>query len=503
MDSLTPPAPLQPRNTEDDCFPPKDTLCRHDEEQHVQNCDWISALPDDILIEILSLMTISEAAMTGFLSTRWRHLWKKIDHLILDSYAFGMQELEKSRYHENPLLWNDVATRFVHKVNGLLESRYGNRIKEFTIIFPLSSAHASNLDHWIELAMAASTENILLDLDNKCCKEGCTICVKGTKVASEPYDFFLGPFFDGRACSLDELTLFNCKIGTMPANLSGFSYVKSLLLARVLINDETISNIMSNCHALEILVLQYCHQVIHLTASHARLQVLVVQFCKSLTSICIRAHNLESFTYMGCKINIEYERAQFLDMLRVYFVKKDDCPLDFISAFPKLPKLEILVIQIPTCLHVHRVLQHGSRFVGLKTIILILMKPWKVEISSVAYLLKSTPLLEYFGLHGCCKLQQHTQFNISWPEDFILARLYTIIIGGFSGEFELMELVYFLLRSTMALDVFEIDTRAMEPWLVRSNRDKLQDDTRRCYAREMAYTHLVPKVPSTALFHII
>ncbi|XP_044953825.1 F-box protein At1g80960-like [Hordeum vulgare subsp. vulgare] len=196
MDSLTPPvppAPPQPRNTED-CFPPKDTLCRHDEEQHVQNYDWISALPDDILIEILSLMTISEAAMTGFLSTRWRHLWKKIDHLILDSYAFGMQELEKSRYHENPLLWNDVATRFVHKVNGLLESRDGNRIKELTIIFPLSSAHASNLDHWIELAMAASTQNILLDLDNKCCKEGCTICVKGTKVASEPYDFSWGPF---------------------------------------------------------------------------------------------------------------------------------------------------------------------------------------------------------------------------------------------------------------------------------------------------------------------
>ncbi|XP_044417103.1 F-box protein At1g80960 [Triticum aestivum] len=503
MDSLTPPAPPHPQNTEDDCFPPKNALCGHDEEQHVQNCDWISTLPDDILIEILSLMTISEAAMTGFLSTRWRHVWKKVDHLILDSYTFGMQELEKSRYHENPLLWNDVATKFVHKVNGLLHSRYGNKIKELIIRFPLTSAHASNLDHWIESAIVASTEKLFLDLDNKCCKEGCTICVKGMNAASEPYDFLLGPFFNGRADSLDELTLFNCSIGTMPANMSGFSYLKSLLLARVSIVDETVSSIMSNCCALEIMVLQYCHLLVHLTASHARLQILVVQFCKSLVSICIRADNLESFAYMGYKINIECERAQFLEMLHVYFVNKDDCPLDFISAFPKLPKLEFLVIQFPTCLQVYRVLQHASRFAGLTTVMLVLMKPWKEGISSVAYVLKSAPLIEYFGLHGCCKLHQHTQLNITWPEDLILARLYTIIIGGFSGEFELMELVYFLLRSTPALDVFEIDTRAMEPWLARSNEDKLQDDMRCRYAREMAYAHLVPKVPSTVKFHII
>ncbi|XP_040249023.1 uncharacterized protein [Aegilops tauschii subsp. strangulata] len=157
MDSLMPPPAPQPWNTEDDCLPPNNALCRHDEGQHVQNCDWISTMPDDILIEILSLMTISEAAMTGFLSTRWRHVWKKIDHLILDSYAFGMQELEKSRNHENPLLWNDVATKFVNKVNGLLHSRY------------------------------ASTEKLFLDLDNKCCKEGCMICAKGIPCVAACY----------------------------------------------------------------------------------------------------------------------------------------------------------------------------------------------------------------------------------------------------------------------------------------------------------------------------
>lgn len=140
---------------------------RHDAEQPVQNCDWISTLPDDILIKVLSLMTISKAAMTGCLSTRWRHLWKNIDHLILDTHNFGMQEPQLSDYHENPHFWNTEATKFVHKVNGLLQNHYGDRIKEFTVRFPLTSAHASELDRWIGFARAASTERLCLDLDDK------------------------------------------------------------------------------------------------------------------------------------------------------------------------------------------------------------------------------------------------------------------------------------------------------------------------------------------------
>jgi hypothetical protein len=87
---------------------------------YVQNPDRISSLRDDILIKILSLMTVREAAVTDVLSTRWRHLWESVDHLILDMHTFGMQVPRNLDNHGNLDIWNSEATKFVSKVNKLL-----------------------------------------------------------------------------------------------------------------------------------------------------------------------------------------------------------------------------------------------------------------------------------------------------------------------------------------------------------------------------------------------
>uniref|UniRef100_A0ACD5YQ97 Uncharacterized protein n=2 Tax=Avena sativa TaxID=4498 RepID=A0ACD5YQ97_AVESA len=367
----------------DGCSPLNRRQCMEDVEHPIQNFDWISTLPDDILIKILSLVTVSDAAVTSCLSTRWRHLWKNVDHLILNAHTLKMQEPEVLNYHANPKLWNAEATKFVYKVNEILRNHYGNRIKEFTVRFPLTSAHASELDHWIGFAYSASTEKLCLDLDEKHYKSNCWICRSGWKFASKPYEFLLSPSTDGRGCRLSELTLSNCSLETAPTNLSGFSCLHSLSLIYVSITDAAVSDIMSSCCALRSLNLEDCDQLIHLTITHSQLLSLRIVLCSSVISVCIHADNLELFVYKGQKINAEYEHAPFLEELLVYFVEKNECPLDFVSALPKLSKLDRLVLQFPACLHVSRALQHTFRFAALKTIVFILVRSWKESISSI------------------------------------------------------------------------------------------------------------------------
>ncbi|KAI4983059.1 hypothetical protein ZWY2020_023551 [Hordeum vulgare] len=473
------------------------SMCTQDVEQTVQNCDWISTLPDDILIKILSLLTVSDAAMTDCLSTRWRSLWKNVDCLILDLCSLRMPESEICEYHKKPCLWEDEVTKFIRKTNGFLRNHYGNRIKEFIVRFPLTSAHASELDNWIQFAASASTEKLCLDLYDK----NRSSCLDLSRV--DPYNFILSPFSNGRGCRLGELTLANCSLGTTPENLSGFASLHFLKLSRVSSADAAVSNIISSCCALRILIIEFCHQLIHLTITCSRLLNLTVEFCYDLSSVCIHADNLEEFMYKGHEINIECKCAPFLHVLRVHFQVKGECLLDFISALPKLPKLDALILQFTAPVQVPRALRHTFRFANLKMVVFFLVESWKECICSLVYLLKAAPLLEYLGVHGFSKLkEQPSELNMTWPEDLTFARLHIILIKGFSGEPELMELLYFLLRRAPALESLQLETRAMEPFFFRKEKHRSEDEERCRYATEMASTHLAPKVPSTVAFSV-
>ncbi|GAB4846319.1 hypothetical protein Ancab_025325 [Ancistrocladus abbreviatus] len=43
-----------------------------------QLADRISDLPDDVLISIISHLTLQEAARTSVLSRRWKYVWKRM-----------------------------------------------------------------------------------------------------------------------------------------------------------------------------------------------------------------------------------------------------------------------------------------------------------------------------------------------------------------------------------------------------------------------------------------
>ncbi|CAN0825526.1 FBD-associated F-box protein At1g66310 [Linum grandiflorum] len=59
------------------------------EEEAGEGIDRLSSLPDEILTHIISLMEDPKASVqTSALATRWRHLWKQVPRLIIDSESF-------------------------------------------------------------------------------------------------------------------------------------------------------------------------------------------------------------------------------------------------------------------------------------------------------------------------------------------------------------------------------------------------------------------------------
>ncbi|CAL5067116.1 unnamed protein product [Urochloa decumbens] len=492
MGSTSSPALGWPSAIAGDCIPPKKRKTWCSVKQPAQNQDRIGVLPDDLLIKILSLMTVREAAVTACLSTRWRHIWKNVDRLILDMNTFGMQVPENSNNNENPDFWNQETTKFVTKVNEVLHHHYGKGMNKFEVRFPLSSSHAVELDRWVAFAAASGSKKINLFLSGY---HGMV-----TAQHAEKYNFPLKHFVDLRGCQLRHLRLSMCTLETVSAKLSGFSYLVSLSLFRVSVIDSVAMNIMSSCRALRRFCLQQCHWLINMRFSHASLVDLIVRSCKGLISISFHAERLECFEYKGHKVDVEYECTPVLHKLHAFFVKTDECPLDFLGT---LPKLTALTLQFPTCISCTASLQHRKGFAGLKNIVLCLLTSWKTSIRSVSYLLKAAPLAETLVLQVYGNLQPPSKLKVTWPKKCTLRRLHTIKVSGFSGEPELMCLLSFLLKRSPLLKKLDIDThphkyRGFNKW----KREESEDATRCYYARGMALTHLTQEIPSTVTFRV-
>jgi hypothetical protein len=63
--------------------------CETENEESEENEDKLSDLPECVILHILSFLDSKHAVQTCVLSTRWKHLWKRIPTLILHSSNFS------------------------------------------------------------------------------------------------------------------------------------------------------------------------------------------------------------------------------------------------------------------------------------------------------------------------------------------------------------------------------------------------------------------------------
>lgn len=219
--------------------PPQEKV-KIETESEVTGIDWISKLPDDLIVRILSQLPIQDAFRTAILSKRWQYPWTCIDNLIFDNtYTDWVDRV-------------NVINKFVSFTDNVLPLLCCSKIKKFTLYFRfcLVSSYSSKIDEWLEIALKKRVEDLDLEI---------------WYYDDDPFPYVLPQAL----CSCSSIIKFRCEFCRIPEEcVLNWTSLKSLTLKYLFLRDEHIEQIVTNCPQLESLKLcEFCgfHRL-HLTS---------------------------------------------------------------------------------------------------------------------------------------------------------------------------------------------------------------------------------------------
>ncbi|XP_050375467.1 putative F-box/LRR-repeat protein At3g18150 [Argentina anserina] len=115
--------------------------------------DRISLLPYEVLVSIVSFLSLKEAAATSILSKRWQHLWKNTMSLNFQDVDFSVGDsFHRFQALEQKLI-DQKSCEYVKWVDRVLEQHEGHNIERFRAYFFLNRKFKNSIDKWIEFAM--------------------------------------------------------------------------------------------------------------------------------------------------------------------------------------------------------------------------------------------------------------------------------------------------------------------------------------------------------------
>ncbi|KAI5003453.1 hypothetical protein ZWY2020_030613 [Hordeum vulgare] len=118
----------------------------------------IHSLPEGIMHDIVSRLTLKDAVRASLVSTNWRRLWTCHPNLCFDSPTILNREYGTiSRRGRR-------RRRFIRRVDAVLESHSGAGLRGFDITFALDTRHAEHLDRWLKFALDSRASEIAVNL---------------------------------------------------------------------------------------------------------------------------------------------------------------------------------------------------------------------------------------------------------------------------------------------------------------------------------------------------
>ncbi|KAK6120284.1 hypothetical protein DH2020_045975 [Rehmannia glutinosa] len=421
--------------------------------------DRISQLPDDILVIILSFLSLTEAARTSVLSSRWINLWKHTSSLNFDAESALQKIAEPEVVEKKYELLEMERPKYIKWVKRVLQSHKAPTLKEFRICFALSRSNRNAITRWLKFAFARKVERLELDLDGE------------LLMLSRPYENYTFP---------EELL--TRSIGAASID---FKSLRALSLKFVNVSGEAVEFFLRNCPLLEKLVVRGTEKISNLEVCGPSLMLKHLELCNCyhIKSIMISAPNLTSLSVSILKglvlVNVpmlvELSVSNGIDPIK-YLIPALACCISQLEIlalqlhnplenkedykFPELPKLKKLVIN------------YG---VARRDESLIQLTP----------LIRASPYLEEFVFQVCLfyHIGSDREFEntLSFPHQHLKMFKFCGYYGGTSD----FELVRYILENCVALEKMIIDPHYQLWGRVPLPRDKLDaEQTARKYAEQ-------------------
>ncbi|KAL6558703.1 hypothetical protein OROMI_019053 [Orobanche minor] len=427
--------------------------------------DGISRLPDDILVVILSLIPLKEAACTSVLSSRWIDLWKHNPYLDFDavSVLHKIAKQPKLRYQER--------RKYIRWVDSILQSHKALSLKELRIPFDLdkSARSQSAITKWLQFAFARRVERLelvleygddLLDLTKnyvfprkKMLEKYApptslvslkALTLKCVNVTGEAIDFFL------RNCPFLEKLIVHGTTRIFKIEVCGLSSLKHLELFRCCglksVRVSSAPNLATLLlHTFKGLLLQNSPKLVEVSVVCANHGTRIKDVAPAL-SCCI--NQLEKLT------------------LRLYAPDE----IIVLSEFPQLPKLKRLVVEYWG--------QNDESLMGLTSFI------------------RASPCLQEFVLqlrwYKLSRTYREVVMNVLRSPH---QHLKVFKFAGYYGRVSDVELVRYILDNCVVLEKITIDPKYQKYMShIPVSRDKLDwEQTARRYAKQQLEEAQVPK----------
>lgn len=257
------------------------------------NMDKISKLPDFLLQQVLSFLTIKQVVQSSLLSKRWKHVWFTIPVLEFDGAYFETKLWCRDREKTRQIQRKRVELYHFAEQNLVSRRRQRLKINKLTLFMYLRTPKTvSRVDRWIDYSLKSNVEELNLDF-----------FMSGGRRYILPQSVLL-------AKSITVLMLSGCRLESHCCDIN-LSSLKKLSLVKVRTNDQIIHNLVAGCPVIEDMRFEFCYGLenIHFSAlpklkaiklESSKLKMVELE-ASNLYYACITAYYASEINLVQCK----------------------------------------------------------------------------------------------------------------------------------------------------------------------------------------------------------